>query len=119
MSGFGVVRTIALAIAILMIAIGIVSLTAGGPGLAVVGLWNVVLGLVLLAAIFLERRRYRSEPGERLGEPPGRGGGEPHGTVLEARFRPTDETFEDPTTRHRMRVWLDAATGERRYLHED
>src|SRR6476661_3615376 len=99
MSGFGIVRTIALVIAMLMIA-------GGGPGMAIFGLWNAVIGLVLLAAIFLERRRYRSEPGERLGEPAGRGGGEPHGTVLEARFQPTQETFEDPTTRHRMRVWL-------------
>ena len=119
MSGFGIVRTIALAIAILMIAGGFLTIAAGGPGMAVFGLWNAVIGLVLLAAIFLERRRYRSEPGERLGEPAGRGGGEPHGTVLEARFQPTQETFEDPTTRHRMRVWLDATTGERRYLHED
>ena len=34
---------------------------------------------------------------------------------LEARFRRTDEVFEDPTTQRRVRVWLDAASGERRY----
>ncbi len=34
---------------------------------------------------------------------------------LDARFRPTDEVFEDPASRRRVRVWLDTASGERRY----
>ena len=29
-----------------------------------------------------------------------------------------DEFFEDPTSRQQMRVWLDPATGERRYRAE-
>jgi hypothetical protein len=37
---------------------------------------------------------------------------------MEPRFRRTDEFFEDPTSRRRMRVWLDATTGERRYRAE-
>src|SRR5689334_4764890 len=119
MDGFGLGRTIVLVIAALMIVGGFAAIAAGGPAMGVFGFWNVAIGLVLLVAVFLERRRYRSEHGDRLGEPPGVGGGEPHGTVLEARFQPTEETFQDPTSGHQMRVWLDAATGERRYLHED
>ena len=38
---------------------------------------------------------------------------------MEPRFRRTDEVFVDPTTRRRMRVWLDPANGERRYRAED
>ena len=34
----------------------------------------------------------------------------------DARFQPTGEVFVDPTTRVRMRVWSDPATGERRYV---
>ena len=34
---------------------------------------------------------------------------------LEERFRRTDEVFEDPTTQRQIRVWFDAASGERRY----
>jgi hypothetical protein len=37
---------------------------------------------------------------------------------MEPRFRPTDERFVDPTTGHRMRVYVDPRTGERRYLAE-
>jgi hypothetical protein len=37
---------------------------------------------------------------------------------MEPRFRRTDEFFEDPTSRQRMRVWLDPVTGERRYRAE-
>ena len=35
------------------------------------------------------------------------------------RFRPTEERFEDPTKRQRMRVCLDPGSGERRYAPED
>ena len=38
---------------------------------------------------------------------------------IDPRFRPTEERFEDPTTRRRMRVWLDPTSGERRYVAED
>ena len=38
---------------------------------------------------------------------------------MEPRFRRTDELFEeDPSSRRTMRVWLDPATGERRYRAE-
>jgi hypothetical protein len=38
---------------------------------------------------------------------------------MEPRFRRTDELFEDPSSRRPMRVWLDPATGERRYRAEE
>ncbi len=119
MSGFGVVRTIVIAIGFLMVLGGFAAIAAGGSGLAAFGFWNVVIGLVIIAALLLERRRYRSEPADRAGQPPGPAGGEPHGTVLDPRFQATEEQFDDPTTRQRMRVWLDPRTGERRYLPEE
>jgi hypothetical protein len=94
---------------------GVISLGGGG---AVAGLWLVATGGVLLVAGLLERNRYRSEAAERAMEASGPGGGETAGPV-EPRFRPTDEVFVDPTTRRRMRVLLDARTGERRYVAED
>ena len=63
----------------------------------------------------LERRRYRSVAAEAGPEPPGPGGGEPLDQPLEPRFSPTTERFVDPTTNVTMRVWVDAASGERRY----
>ena len=61
--------------------------------------------------------RYRSDTAERSNAAPGPGGGEPPGRV-EPRFRPTSEVFIDPTSDHRMRVLVDPATGERRYVAE-
>jgi hypothetical protein len=83
------------------------------------GLYPLFFGLALIVAAAIERVRYRSEVAESAASAPGPGGGEPAGTTLEPRFRPTDERFVDPTTNVRMRVWLDAATGERRYLSEE
>jgi hypothetical protein len=89
-----------------------------GPG-TVVGLWLVVLGLALIVGALIERIRYRSDPLDREGPPTGPAGGEPPGTPLESRFRRTDEVFTDPTSGHRMRVWMDPGTGDRRYVTED
>ncbi len=75
-----------------------------------------VPGAVLVAAVLLERTRYRSLHAELTGDGHGPGGGE---TALpDGRFRPTDERFVDPTTGVPMRVWTDASTGERRYVAE-
>jgi hypothetical protein len=63
--------------------------------------------------------RYRSAEAERTAASPGPGGGEPAGTSLDPRFLPTSERFEDPTTGVHMRVWLDPAVGERRYVAEE
>jgi hypothetical protein len=101
--------------------VAIVLLFAGlsliAVGSAVTGLWLTVAGAAVLVAIAIERNRYRSEAAEGGMDPIGPGGGEPDGQ-LEPRFGRTDETFVDPTSGHRMRVYLDARTGERRYVAE-
>ncbi len=81
------------------------------------GLQLVAFGAFLVVVVVLERSRYRSETAERSNASPGPGGGEPAGG-LEPRFRPTSEVFIDPTTGHRMRVLVDPASGERRYVAE-
>ena len=83
------------------------------------GLYPLLLGLALIVAAVIERARYRSSDAELNSGAPGPGGGEPAGTTLDPRFRPTDERFEDPTTGVRMRVWLDPVAGERRYVAEE
>lgn len=77
------------------------------------GLWLLIMGAVGLIGITFERTRYRSEAAERRGDDGGPAGvddGPP-----DARFRPTEERFVDPTTRQRLRVWIDPTSGERRY----
>jgi hypothetical protein len=96
-------------------------LMVGGLVAAVVwsvpdGLWAAVTGAVVLVAVVLERTRYRSEAAERSAGQPGPGGGE-H-AMPAAPFRPTDEVFIDPTSGARLRVYLNSATGERRYYAE-
>jgi len=86
------------------------------PFVGVYGLWFVLMGGVAVLAVLLERGRYRSQAAERTASAPGPGGGETE--RLEPRFRPTAEVFVDPTSGHRMRVYTDATTGERRYVAE-
>ena len=77
-------------------------------------------GLVLIVGAVIERIRYRSESAERVGAVrPDPAAANPTDEPLEGRFRRTDEVFVDPTSGHRMRVWLDPATGERRYRAEE
>jgi hypothetical protein len=118
MAGFEGARLIALVIGVLIALAGLAGL-ASGPAAAPAGLWGVVVGLVLVVGTLIERARYRSEEAERGAAPPGPGGGEPTDQPIDPRFRPTDERFEDPTTRRRMRVWADPNSGERRYVAED
>ena len=108
------VRLLAAIIASLMLVGGLVTASVVG----ITGFWSTVLGAAILIALVVERNRYRSEAADRSFETVGPGGGEPAGT-LEPRFRPTAETFVDPTTNRKMRVYVDARTGERRYLAED
>jgi len=103
-------------VAILLLVAGL-GLIAVGPVVGVSGFWVTVVGAALLISLAIERNRYRSEEADRSFEPVGPGGGEP-GNELEPRFRPTDETFVDPTSGLRMRVYLDGRTGERRYVAE-
>lgn len=114
--GVSLARLIALLLGLTLIGLGVVFIAAmPGP---IVGLWVIAGGAVLVVGAVLERMRYRSAAAEREQQPPGPGGGEPLDTALEPRFRPTEERFVDPTTHLAMRVWLDPATGERRYRVE-
>ena len=116
-TGLGIVRLLLAFFGALGLIAGLAVIVAGGPE-AFAGLWLIVTGGVLLLAVAFERQRYRSEQAERGGALPGPGGGEDLDRPMEPRFRRTDEFFEDPTSRQRMRVWLDPVTGERRYRAE-
>ena len=98
----------------LMIVGGLLGVATGAwPG----GLWAILVGGTAIVAVVLERSRYRSDASERTAADPGPGGGEPSMPV--APFRPTGELFGDPTSGRRLRVYLDPATGERRYFAEE
>jgi hypothetical protein len=116
-AGLTLLRGLLLVVGAVMILAGFATVTVGGFVGTGPGLWLVVTGGVLMLVAVLERTRYRSEAAERANEPAGPGGGETPG-VVEPRFRPTDEVFVDPTTGRKMRVLLDARTGERRYVAE-
>jgi O-antigen ligase len=111
-------RLLAAVLGGLMVVSGLAAVSLGGTS-ASVGVWLVVVGLALIIAALVERLRYRSESAEASGLPGGPGGGEPTNETLETRFRRTDESFIDPTSGRRMRVWLDGTSGERRYRAED
>jgi hypothetical protein len=112
-----VLRTLVLALGALLILSGFATIAVGG-WVALWGFWLVLGGLVIVGAILLERRRYRSSHAETRAADPGPGGGEPLDQPLEARFSPTTERFVDPSTGLAMRVYVDAASGERRYRAE-
>ena len=64
-----ILRLLILALGGLLILGGFAAIAYGGwAGLA--GLWSVVAGLVIVAAVLLERRRYRSVAAEVGPEPP-------------------------------------------------
>ena len=94
---------------------GLAFIVGLGPGF--VGLQLVAMGAFLVIVVAIERSRYRSAAAERSNDTPGPGGGEPAG-ALDPRFRATNEVFIDPTSGHQMRVVVDPATGERRYVAE-
>jgi hypothetical protein len=105
------------AIIVLGMLLAIAGLLGASVGGGIGALWLTVMGVAFVVAALVERQRYRSEAADQPFEPTGPGGGEPRGT-LEPRFRPTDELFVDPTTKHTMRVHVDPRTGERRYVAE-
>ena len=100
---------------VLMI-LGALALAAtGGPGADLTSaLFLFIPGAVMIAAVFLERTRYRSLHAEQTGDGHGPGGGETQ--APDGRFRPTDERFIDPTTGVPMQVWVDPSSGDRRYV---
>lgn len=97
--------------------IGVIALLAGVfimltvdiPG----GAWVAVLGAAMLGVVLYERMRYRTRSSRE-------GGGGSGVLDLEPPpgYERTDETFTDPTTGERMRVWYHPATGDRRYIPE-
>lgn len=105
--GFGVL--------LVLLSLGIAGLTGSQGGLFS-ALPTFITGCVLIAGVLLERGRYRSLHAESHGHDAGLGGGET--SLPDPRFRPTEERFLDPSTRVPMRVWIDPATGERRYVPE-
>lgn len=115
MGSFGLIRGALFTVGAVMVVAGVASLGVGAI-FAFNGLWLIVVGGVLMIVAVLERRRYRSEAAEESNDPIGPGGGETQ--AVEARFRPTDEVFVDPTTQRTMRVLIDPRTGERRYIAE-
>src|SRR6266566_5287076 len=100
-------RVSLLIIGVALLLLGLL-LVLSGPIAAGGGLWLVVAGSVLVLAVAFERSRYRSESADRQYAPPGPGGGDPPEAPIEPRFRATDEVFVDPTSGHRMRVYLDS-----------
>ena len=108
-------RVLVGAIGVLFLLGGIaVAATTGPGGDLFSALFLFVPGIVMIAAVVLERTRYRSLHAERSGDGHGPGGAETN--PVEPRFRPTEERFIDPTTEVPLQVWVDPATGERRYL---
>jgi hypothetical protein len=103
-----------------LIALGGLLALVAGPETALPGLWSVAVGLFLVAMAVIERARYRSEAAEKDNAPAGPGGGEILDVepVIAAAFSRTDEVFVDPSSGHRMRVFINARTGERRYVAE-
>ena len=109
------VRGLVGALGLGLVAFGFLLAAVGGPGAGLgAALTFFVPGALLIVAVVLERTRYRSLRAEATGDSHGPGGGEPG--LPEPRFRPTEERFVDPTTQVPMRVWVDPATGERRYV---
>jgi hypothetical protein len=82
------------------------------------GLVTILVGAAVLIAVVYERSRYRSVEADLHNDAPGPGGGEPRG-ALPPGFRATTEVFVDPSSGRRMRVYLQPATGDRRYMAED
>jgi hypothetical protein len=116
--GLSLARIVVLLGGVSLMALGIYLIVIPGTGGSITGIWTVLIGVALIVGTLMERIRYRNEAVDRARTPAGIAGGEPAGTVLEPRFRRTDEVFTDPTSGHIMRVWMDPRTGERRYLTE-
>ena len=113
---YATLRVIVAVVSVLFLVGGLAVIGAGGRA-APSGLWLIALGAAGLIAVAFERTRYRSEAAERGGDAPGSAGlddGPP-----DPRFRATDERFVDPTTRQQLRVWVDPASGERRYRPDE
>jgi hypothetical protein len=113
---FGALRIVIAAVSALLMLAGLFAVVGGGPP-ALTGIWLLLLGSVGLLAMAFERTRYRSETAELTGEHAGPAGIDTD--PPDPRFVATEERFIDPTTRRRLRVWMDPASGERRYRPDE
>ncbi len=116
--GIGIARLLILISGAILAVVGLLLIALPDLGGTIAGLYSLLFGGALIVGALLERMRYRSDALDRTSHPVGPGGGEPLDTPMELRFAPTNEVFVDPTSGHHMRVFLDAATGERRYRAE-
>lgn len=96
---------------------GLGTLAIGGNGAILAAAWLLVPGGFLIALPLYERARYHA-PADQPDAGAAPGGGIRPGS-LEPRFQRTGEVFVDPTSRRRMRVYMDEHSGERRYVTED
>jgi hypothetical protein len=103
--------------AVVMAAGGLAAIATGEAGGAVAGIILIACAVPLGVGALYERARYRSGADRDAPSPSGPGG-VPSTEPLEPRFRPTGELFVDPSSGRRMRVYVDGATGERRYRAE-
>ena len=115
-TGVSAVRVLMGVIGVIMLAGGLLLMLVGLPYAFPAVIWLIPGGVLLIIVSLLEVSRYRSQAAERGRGSPGPGGGET--APLEPRFKRTEEVFVDPTTNVRMRVYMDANTGERRYVAE-
>jgi hypothetical protein len=113
-----IVRGFIVIFGLLTMLLGIVVIATTGEA-RIAGLTWVAIGGVIVVLVAAERQRYRSGAAEKTNAPPGPGGGERRGEMVEPRFQTTGEVFLDPSTGHRMRVLVDPATGDRRYVAEE
>lgn len=116
--GIGIARVAILVSGAVLAIGGLLLIALPDLGGTVAGIYMVLGGGALIVGALLERMRYRSDALDRTSHPVGPGGGEPLDATMEPRFTSTDEVFVDPTSGHRMRVFLDPRTGERRYRAE-
>ena len=115
-TGVSAVRLVLGVLGGMMLIGGVMLVASGLPGAVVGAIWLIPSGAVLMIVAIVEVGRYRSQAAEQRGAAPGPGGGET--APLEPRFHRTDEIFVDPTSKRTMRVFVDANTGERRYVAE-
>jgi len=117
--GLTIARGLVILGGLVLIGFGLFLAVTSDPSFPISGLFTIGFGILLIGATLIERMRYRSAWAEETSERHGPGGGEPLDRPMESRFRRTDERFVDPTTNTAMRVWIDPATGERRYRAEE
>ncbi len=103
------VRLLLVAWEVLLVLGALVLLGSGFAWAPLVLVYALINAAIIAFVLVLERPRYRSEAEEAQARPFRSGERLPPG------FEPTDELFIDPTSGVRVRVWANAATGERRY----